>query len=95
MRKINLSKIITVIILSCCVAGMLTSCRYAKRYTDDAVRYIDDKIDNGIKYKSKGIRNIPEQKSCPDCYGSGIVYDAYGNGYECPNCGGDGKVWSK
>lgn len=79
------------IILAMFVIILFGSCRQASKYVDD----VCDDIINFIKIRPPRpkIRDIPQEKDCSSCHGNGRIYDAYGYGYECTNCGGDGKVW--
>lgn len=85
MKKIYL--IVALIIAT----GSFTGCKKAGQYADDVWKAVDDKVDD--IGKGKGKMRPKKQKRCSDCNGTGVVYDAYWNAYECPNCGGDGQVW--
>lgn len=81
----NSALIFLTVIMACCICS---SCRNAGKYADDVWKAVDDKVDD-IKIRPK---RAPQQKTCTQCNGSGKVYDAYWNAYECSKCGGDGKV---
>jgi RecJ-like exonuclease len=92
MKKVELLRIVLMLIAVCAICCSVSGCKYAGRYTDDLIRNVDDKLDDGLKYKSKGPKRALKEKICSECNGTGVVY-IYGYPYECSKCGGDGKIW--
>lgn len=80
---------------------LLGSCRRVPKnvtnYVDDAVKYVDDYVDDALngrkRIRMKRAPRAPREKMCNTCRGYGRVQDYYGSVYQCPDCGGDGKVW--
>ena len=66
---------------------LLGSCR---RVPKNVTNYVDDALNGRKRIRMK---RAPREKMCNTCRGYGRVQDYYGSIYQCPDCGGDGKVW--
>lgn len=92
MEKLLIMKKTFIILIVCCSFSVLQSCRNAGKYADDVIKVIDDKADD-LGKGSYGPKRAPRPKQCSQCNGTGVVFDAYMNRYQCNNCGGDGEVY--
>lgn len=49
MKKVELLRVVFMLIAVCAICCSVSGCKYAGRYTDDLIRNVDDKLDDGLK----------------------------------------------